>query len=155
MKLNSEMTLKILCNQQMVMASQAPPPDGFCRESGRMSRAARPGQVGKSFLQGVDMGRDLPHGKSFLAEMLLAMKILLYPQKISGNFLLFSLRAGYSSFHGLKLPKKIIRGVLIRKKRVRKAELVPWALWLVLCEICQDFIPSEAPVELRFPRGSG
>lgn len=33
-------------------------------------------------------------------------------------------------------------------KRGKKAELI---LWLVLGEICQDFIPSEPPLELRFP----
>lgn len=60
-----------------------------------MSRAARPGEAGRSFPQDADMGRDAPHGKSFLAEALTDMKTLLHPKKISGNFLFFPLRAGY------------------------------------------------------------
>lgn len=78
-----------------MIRSQGPHPDGFCRESGRMSRAARPGEAGRSFPQDADMGRDAPHGKSFLAEALTDMKTLLHPKKISGNFLFFPLRAGY------------------------------------------------------------
>lgn len=84
-----------------------------------MSRAARPAKVGRSFLQGVDTGRDAPHGKSLLAEVLPDMKTLLHPQKNQWEFLVILTESWISP----KAPQKSLEGLSLKREDGKRQSL--------------------------------